>query len=101
MKKFITNNWKKILVCIGAIFIIINVFTKITVDKTLLADYIKYGKNIEKSDIVGNVAEVVTPPEAPFGPEIVKFVCILGALILLIVFITSLGDRAAAKAKKK
>lgn len=102
MKSFITNNWKKILITIGGIFIAINVFAKITTEKTLLADYIKYGKDIEKVDIIsGDVEEVITTTESPFGPEMIKIIIVLIALILLVVFLTSLADRAGADAKAK
>ena len=103
MKKFITNNWKKILIIIGVVFIIMNLITKLTIDKTLLSDYIKYGKDIEKPDIIGNVSEAVSgaTTEAPFGSDLIKFIMILVGLILLIVILTSLGDKAAANAKAK
>lgn len=103
MKKFITNNWKKILIIIGAVFIVINLITKLTVDKTLLSDYIKYGKDIEKPEIIENVSETVTnaASKLPLETELIKIIMIAGGVILLIIILTSLGDRAAAKAKKK
>ena len=102
MKTFITNNWKKILIIIGGIFIAINVFTKIVTEKTLLADYVKYGKDIEKVDVIsGDIGEVVTVPESPFSPEMLKIIILMVALILLVVFLTSLGDKVAADAKAK
>lgn len=101
MKKFITNNWKKILMFIGAIFIVINVFTKITIDKTLLSDYIKYGKDIEKPNILENVTQVTNGIETPFGPDFAKLIVVAVVLILLVIIITSLGDKAGTKAKKK
>ena len=105
MKKFITNNWKKILIIIGIVFIVINLITKLTVGKTLLSDYIKYGKDIERPEIIENVGEVVSVStiESPFGPDLIKFIMVIVGLILLVVILTSLGDKAAAnsKAKKK
>ena len=64
MKSFITNNWKKILIFIGSISIIVNAIIKIATNKTLLADYVKYGKNIEKSEILENATEVITNKES-------------------------------------
>lgn len=104
MKKFITNYWKKILILIGGVFILINSFKKIFAEKGLLSDYIKYGKNIEKTTspiTSGDISDVVSVPEMPFNSGIIKLGIILMVLILLIVFITSLADRAGAKDKKK
>ena len=105
MKKFITNNWQKILIFIGAIFIIINVFSKIFTDKTLLADYIKYGKDIEMPEIIENASQIIisntTTIETPFSPELIKIILLIIGVILFAVILSSIGDRAAAKAKKK
>lgn len=102
MKNFITNNWKKILIIIGGIFIAINVFSKIVTEKSLLTDYIKYGKDIEQVEIIsGDIEDVVEVPESPFNEDMMKIIFILGAGILLVVFVTSLADKAAADAKAK
>ena len=104
MKNFITNNWKKILIIIGGIFIAINVLSKVVTEKSLLTDYIKYGKDIEQVEIIsGDIEDVVEVPESPFNEDMMKVIMILGAGILLVVFVTSLADKAAtgAKAKKK
>lgn len=102
MKTFITNYWKKILIIIGGVFIAFNVFSKIVTEKTLLTDYIQYGKDIEKVEIIsGDIGEVVTVPESPFSEDMMKLIIILVASILLVVFLTSLGDKASADAKAK
>ncbi len=102
MKNFITNYWQKVLLTIGSIFILINSFKKIFAEKSLLLDYIKYGKNIENtSSSVIDVTQKIDTSTMPFSSGIVKLVIVLMILILLIVFITSMADRAGSKDKKK
>lgn len=104
MKSYITNNWKKILMFIGSICIIINVIFKIGANKTLLKDYVKYGKDIEKAEVVGTVGEVVsssTISKSPFGSGIIGIVILLMVLILIVIILSTLAENAAKKAKKK
>ena len=114
MKKFISNNWQKILIFIGAVFIILNVFSKLSAEKSLLDDYVEYGPTIQKENtqlmgkgesIINNVTETVTnnslSSEFPFPPELIKLIIILIAAILFVVVLSSIGDRVAAKAKAK
>lgn len=102
MKNFITNYWQKILLVIGGIFILINSFKKIFAEKVLLSDYIKYGKNIESnSSTIIDVAEKIDTSTMPFSAGVLKLIIVLMASILLIIFITSLADKAGAKDKKK
>lgn len=110
MKKFITNNWEKILIFIGIICILINISLKLSTEKTLLNDYIKYGKDVQSGtvssgNIIGNISETVTDgslvSESPFTPEITKIIILIIAAVLFAAFVSTLGDRAAAKAKAK
>jgi len=102
MKNLITNHWKRIIIIIGGIFICLNFFSKLSTNKTLLSDYIKYGKEVEKIELIsGDVSSVVTMSESPFSGDMLKIIIILIASISLVVFLTSLGDKAAADAKAK
>lgn len=104
MKSYITNNWKKILITIGLICIAINVTFKIGASKTLLQDYAKYGKDIEKAEITETIGGAVnTQPisESPFGSGIVGVVGLLIVLILIVIILSTLAENAAKKAKKK
>lgn len=58
MKKFISKNWKNILLIIGAIFLVIDLFFIITTPATVSEDFLKYGPNIE-SDIF-DATETIT-----------------------------------------
>jgi hypothetical protein len=102
MKEMITNNWKKILMAIGGFFIVINIIYKIAAPKTLLKDYIKYGKDVQSSKIIEEVTEVVQPPNNLVNGDMLRIVLILGALILFVVLITTIAEKkSGASAKKK
>ena len=104
MKKFISNNWKKILVLIGGIFIVINSVNKIFAEKVLLSDYIKYGKDIEtaSSGVAKDVdTSIFTFGDMPFSSDIVTLGGTLIGLIVLVLIITGLADKAGAKKEKK
>ncbi|MBO5178796.1 MAG: hypothetical protein J6B87_00395 [Clostridia bacterium] len=62
MKKFIANNWKKILIVIGVILIIINVGLKLMQEPNVVTGYIENGPIIEKDmfDKIGDTAEDAT-----------------------------------------
>ncbi|MBR4110905.1 MAG: hypothetical protein IKK43_04390 [Clostridia bacterium] len=62
MKKFIANNWKKILIFIGVILIIINVGLKIIQKPNVVTGYIENGPVIEKDifDKIGDTADDAT-----------------------------------------
>lgn len=59
MKKFIANNWKKILIFIGVVLIIINIGLKIMQKPNVVTGYIENGPVIEKDifDKIGDTAE--------------------------------------------
>lgn len=102
MKTLITNYWKKILVLIGGVFIFFNTFRKIIAPKTLISDYVKYGKNIEKvpSNVIGHVGEKIDTSTMPFNAGMVKLIVVLMVAILLILFITSLAEGKSGAKKK-
>ncbi len=100
MKALITNYWQKILLAIGGIFILINSFKKIFAEKTLLSDYIKYGKNIDNgSSIINKVNGNVNTADMPFNEGMLKLIIILMVAILLILFITALAEKKPDKKK--
>ena len=66
MKKFITNNWKKILIAITAICIIINLGIKIIQKPNVIPGYIENGPVVE-SDMIDNITDATT--EIPDNPS--------------------------------
>ncbi len=101
MKDFITYQWKKILIGTGIFGLVIILFKKILAKKTLIEDYVKYGKDIEGTGkITGRFANVLG--ESASVPEgMVKLTIVFMVAILVVLFIASLGNKPADKAKKK
>lgn len=105
MKKFITKYWNKILIGMGIVAIVYTFFLKITTKKTLLSDYIRYGKEVKpfNSQIANAAKDEVSSVFGSMDPELVKLTFILMAAILIIVFLSLLAAKAGEKkdAKKK
>ena len=55
-KSFIANNWMKILRIIGYISLVLVAFFKLVTPKTIIEDYVKYGKDIAPSESSGAIA---------------------------------------------
>lgn len=47
MKNFISKNWKNILIIIGVIFIVIDLFYILIIPATIQEDFLEYGPNVE------------------------------------------------------
>ena len=102
MKSLISNNWRKILVIIGIVFLVIILFHKIIAPKRLIEDYVKYGKDIESmATVIDTVTTGIEGPTTTVSPGIMKFTIIVMVLILFATFISTLGNKSADKAKKK
>lgn len=103
MKKYIANNWKKLLRVGGYICLGLIIFFKLNAEKTLLTDYIKYGKDITPnkgtgimSGIKNNFLETFTG----VNPGLVKIAIIFIAAITVVVFFTALMDKKKDVKKK-
>ena len=101
MKDLISRNWRKFLIIIGIVWLVIILFSKIVAQKRLIEDYVKYGKDIESSNVIGTVASGLEGPTTNVSPGIIKFTIIFMVLILLATFISTLGNKSNDKAKKK
>ena len=110
MKKYIANNWMKILRIAGYITLVLVALIKINTPKTLIPDYIKYGKDIAPLTVNGSGDTVGGVVGSFFGsayselnaidPKLTTFVVIITAAILLIVFLHMLMDKKVDKKKK-
>ncbi len=103
MKKYISNNWKKILRVGGYICLGLIIFFKLNAEKTLLADYIKYGKEVKPSEgsgILSGVKDNFLTTFTGVDSQLVKFAIIFIVAIMIVVFFTSLLDKKK-DAKKK
>ncbi len=102
MKSLITNYWRRILIIIGIVCLVVILFSKILTPKILIEDYVKYGKTVHRVEIISDVADKIDkPPLIPSGMIGMIFVFTVG--ILFAVFISSLGAKSSGgdKAKKK
>ena len=105
MKNFLSKYWKRILILIGSIFIIINIMGKCTAPHSLVQEYAKYGPSIEsthgKIDVDINTSEIVTKVEenSPFSEDIVKIVLILTGLLIGVTVLSDIANKKPAKKK--
>ena len=102
MKNLIARSWQKILIVIGTILIILNLFVKIITKKNMIPDYIKYGRTFQSPKVIKHVStSSVGISNSILSPQLIKYIIIFMAAILFVVFITSLGSKSSDKAKKK
>ena len=101
MKKLIANSWKKCLVVIGIVLIGFNIFSKIVTKKNIIPDYIRYGKTYTKPSFVDHLPGASGIEVSGVSGQMIKVIFIFMIAILAVVFISSLGNKSADKAKKK
>ena len=108
MKKLISNNWQKLLIGIGCILLGYLFFSKLIAPKTIIKDYISYGKvvqsqNINESGIVSGAKNNFLGVWGSVNPELARLTVILMVGILLVVFLSAIASKAGEKkdAKKK
>lgn len=107
MKKFISTYWNKILLAIGSVSLFLILISKFVAPKTVIGDYVKYGKDILPSSSDNSILGSVTGRfKLVFGnadPELVRLTIILMVGILTVVLLTTIASAAGAKkeAKKK
>lgn len=117
MKKFISKNWKKILITIGVICIIINLGVKILQDTNVVTGYIENGPVIEEDifdgisnaadDAVDKVEDNPNDIKDEYGEKTgidtksFKTMIIAGAIVLGVVIIGSILDGSGDKKSDK
>lgn len=108
MKKYIANNWMKILRMGGYVALVLIALYKLNAPKTLIPDYIKYGKDIAPSTtsgvgggLVGTVFGTTFSSLSALDPALVPFFIILLIGILGIVVLHMFMDKKADVKKKK
>ncbi len=106
MKKFISTYWNKILLTIGSICLFLILTSKFVAPKTIIGDYVKYGKDISASNSNGILSSATGKFKLIFGnadPELVRLTIILMVGILAVVLLTTIASAAGDKkdAKKK
>lgn len=105
-KSYIANNWMKLLRIIGYVTLGLVAFFKLVTPKTIIDDYVKYGKDIAPSESTGAIGGLFT---TVFGkafdglngisPKLTSIVILLGAAILGICTLHMFMDKKPAKKK--
>ena len=105
-KSYIANNWMKILRIIGYVSLALVAFFKLTTPKTVIEDYVEYGKEIVPGETTGMVSGIIS---TIFGetvsslnsisPQLTSLVTILMVAILGIVTLHMFMDKKPAKKK--
>lgn len=105
-KSYIANNWMKLLRIIGYVTLGIVAFLKLVTPKTIIDDYVKYGKDILPNETSGKVGGLFSTvfEEAFSGlnsisPKLVPIISILVIAILAICTLHMIMDKKPAKKK--
>ena len=105
-KSYIANNWMKLLRIIGYVTLGFVAFFKLVTPKTIIDDYIKYGKDIAPSESTGAIGGIFTNIFGKafdglngISPKLTSIVVLLGAAILGICALHMFMDKKPAKKK--
>lgn len=103
MKKFLSKYWKRILILIAAIFIVINIVSKCVAPHILIDEYAKYGPDVESKGGIIDTSEVIASVEntSPFSDDMVKVLLVLAGGIIVVCIVSDLINKKKAPAKKK
>ena len=105
-KSYIANNWMKLLRIIGYVTLGIVAFFKLVTPKTIIEDYVKYGKDVTPSESTNAIGGFFT---TVFGkvfdglngisPKLTSIVLLLIVAILGICTLHMIMDKKPAKKK--
>ena len=117
MKKFLSKNWKNILILIAGVFIVINVISKCMAPRTLVNEFGKYGPDIERKNYFasgsiksgdsmisgenGILLDNVGAVSSSLNGEMVKIALFIACGLLVAVVLTELGNKKPSSGKKK
>lgn len=116
MKNFLSKYWKRILILIASVFIIINIVNKCVAPHTLIGEIAEYGPDISSSQekengedetteksgenlsdsIVNNITE-----NSPFNGEMVRIIAIFAIALIGVCVISDLANKKSSGGKKK
>ncbi|MBQ9314348.1 MAG: hypothetical protein IJ220_05020 [Clostridia bacterium] len=104
MKKFLSKNWKTILIIIAGIFIVLNIVNKCIAPHTLVGEYAKYGPDVEASDFNINADKIINEVKesAPAGipNNIFRIAVIFAVGLLVVAIISDISNKKPAPKKK-
>lgn len=104
MKNFLSKYWKRILILITGVFIIINIASKIATPRNVISDVAKYGPDVEASNVNLNIgsgslaSDFVQSSSIP--EEILRIALVLAIAILVIVIVSDLISTKSGGKKK-
>ena len=105
MKKYISQNWQKIMKIICVILLVLITFFKFTAPKTIINDYIKYGKVVTPldihSEIIDEAKNNATNTWNSIDPQMARLIVVLMVGILFVVFLSMVASSAGAKKDSK
>ena len=101
MKSFLSKYWKRILILIGIILILLNIVHKVIAPKTLVQEYAEFGPDVEATTIDINASNLVNDAAttAPFSEDIAKYVIIGIAVFVLLLIVSDMASKKPAKKK--
>lgn len=114
MGKFLTKNWQKIFIVLGAIVLAVLLYLKVTIKPSIVEDYIKSDINVEtdivddinkgSEDLAEDVAEQI-PTDSEIMEDtqkgkIIKWAIIVGGIFVLLMVLDSFMQ-SSSKEKKK
>ena len=106
MKKFLSKYWKRILIIIASIFIILNIVNKCVAPHVLVDEYGVYGPEVEASTISGemmNSSEIMEKVEStsPFPEDMTRLILVLVVGLVGAVIIGEITTKKSSGGKKK
>lgn len=104
MKNFLSKYWKRILILIAGIFIIINIVSKSAMPRNVISDVAKYGPDVEASNVNLNIGSGSLASDfvasSPVSEDMTKIAIVLVIGILAAVIISDLGSKKSGGKKK-
>lgn len=104
MKKFLSKNWKKILIIIAIIFIILNIVHKVIAPHILVEEYAKYGADVAAANISIDASNIINDikESKPAGipNDVFRLLIILVVGIFAAVIISDISTKKPAPKKK-
>ncbi|MBQ9280121.1 MAG: hypothetical protein IJ215_03650 [Clostridia bacterium] len=107
MKKYISQKWQKILIGIGIIILVFILIHKFAAPKTIIPDYIKYGKVVTPANldlengVIGEAKDNFVNTWHSVDPTFARLVTILMVGILIVLFLSAIASKAGEKKDKK
>ena len=104
MKKLISKYWKNILLICGIVGMVAIFTFKVSAPKTIISDYIKYGKDLTaegNSQIINSVTGNFWSVWNRVDSALIRIVILIMALILFVCVLTFMANAAGKKDAKK